>query len=330
MPSSDLPDPTAKSGSSEGESGGDEGAKDSEGARKEAGDRLKKAGDKIAKAGEKLGSSGSTGKEDELAEEDSENGDDGDGNGDDPLSEDVLAAQEALREALEDAGIALEEAGELLENAATEEEMMAAAEALARARVVVIVTAEELERVLEAEGEDADDDPLYDEAREALYDANLAIVIGGDSLHILDGLPDLPGESDESEEDKGRINDLESELDEALVVFDSTIQDARGKVMQPGAPPASPQIGTMPGKVPTQKSDAPTAADAPGAGGSGNSKPQEVASASLPSSPDDLPSAQDDDIVAKQLREAAVAESDPELRDKLWDEYRRYKEGSAN
>lgn len=33
----------------------------------------------------------------------------------------------------------------------------------------------------------------------------------------------------------------------------------------------------------------------------------------------------DDDIVARQLREAAEAETDPELREKLWEEYRRYK-----
>ena len=32
-----------------------------------------------------------------------------------------------------------------------------------------------------------------------------------------------------------------------------------------------------------------------------------------------------DDIVAKQLREAALAEEDPVLRERLWDEYRKYK-----
>lgn len=42
--------------------------------------------------------------------------------------------------------------------------------------------------------------------------------------------------------------------------------------------------------------------------------------------PDDIPEAQDDDIVARQLREAAENEPDPELRERLWEEYRRYKE----
>jgi len=34
----------------------------------------------------------------------------------------------------------------------------------------------------------------------------------------------------------------------------------------------------------------------------------------------------DDDIVARQLREAAEKETDPELKKKLWEEYRKYKE----
>lgn len=40
---------------------------------------------------------------------------------------------------------------------------------------------------------------------------------------------------------------------------------------------------------------------------------------------DPVPGAADDDIVARQLREAAESETDPELRAKLWEEYRRYK-----
>jgi hypothetical protein len=41
--------------------------------------------------------------------------------------------------------------------------------------------------------------------------------------------------------------------------------------------------------------------------------------------PDDIAVIMDDDIVAKQLREAALAEEDPELRERLWEEYRKYK-----
>ncbi len=35
-----------------------------------------------------------------------------------------------------------------------------------------------------------------------------------------------------------------------------------------------------------------------------------------------------DDIVARQLREAAEKETDPELKEKLWEEYRKYKQGA--
>lgn len=41
--------------------------------------------------------------------------------------------------------------------------------------------------------------------------------------------------------------------------------------------------------------------------------------------PPDVGDGTDDDIVARQLRQAAMEEDDPELREKLWDEYRRYK-----
>ncbi|MCW8126509.1 hypothetical protein OQE62_07970, partial [Microbulbifer halophilus] len=41
--------------------------------------------------------------------------------------------------------------------------------------------------------------------------------------------------------------------------------------------------------------------------------------------PADIPDGDDDDVVARQIREAATRESDPELREKLWEEYRKYK-----
>lgn len=41
--------------------------------------------------------------------------------------------------------------------------------------------------------------------------------------------------------------------------------------------------------------------------------------------PTDIPSGNDDDVVARQLREAAMREPDPAVREKLWDEYRKYK-----
>ena len=40
--------------------------------------------------------------------------------------------------------------------------------------------------------------------------------------------------------------------------------------------------------------------------------------------PEDIPVMVDDDIIARQLREAALSEEDPALRERLWEEYRKY------
>ena len=40
--------------------------------------------------------------------------------------------------------------------------------------------------------------------------------------------------------------------------------------------------------------------------------------------PDDIPDLVSEDVVSKQLREAAISEEDPELRERLWEEYRNY------
>jgi hypothetical protein len=57
-------------------------------------------------------------------------------------------------------------------------------------------------------------------------------------------------------------------------------------------------------------------------GAAGGSGPGATGSDRVPA---DIGDGSDDDIVARQLREAAMAEEDPELREKLWEEYRRYR-----
>ena len=44
--------------------------------------------------------------------------------------------------------------------------------------------------------------------------------------------------------------------------------------------------------------------------------------------PPGTPDGNDEDVVARQLREAAEKETDPVLKKKLWEEYRKYKEGT--
>lgn len=57
-----------------------------------------------------------------------------------------------------------------------------------------------------------------------------------------------------------------------------------------------------------------------GGGAQGGSGPRDL--------PADIPDGRDDDIVARQLREAAMKETDPELRARLWEEYRKYKQST--
>jgi hypothetical protein len=58
-----------------------------------------------------------------------------------------------------------------------------------------------------------------------------------------------------------------------------------------------------------------------GGGAGGGSGPNTV--------PADIPDGKDDDVVARQLREAAMSETDTELREKLWQEYRNYKKSAG-
>lgn len=52
---------------------------------------------------------------------------------------------------------------------------------------------------------------------------------------------------------------------------------------------------------------------------------QSPASARNGAVPKDIPAANNDDAIAAQIRLAAESETDPEIREKLWNEYRKYK-----
>ncbi|MGB5339875.1 MAG: hypothetical protein WBO06_12355 [Gammaproteobacteria bacterium] len=71
--------------------------------------------------------------------------------------------------------------------------------------------------------------------------------------------------------------------------------------------------------------------NAGGAGGTSagaGAGPGEQRQAGRQGTPADIPDGSDDDVVARQLREAAEKETDPELKKKLWEEYRKYKRGT--
>jgi hypothetical protein len=70
----------------------------------------------------------------------------------------------------------------------------------------------------------------------------------------------------------------------------------------------------------------------PESGAAGDQQPSGAAGGGTQSGargqPADIPDGSDDDLVARQLREAAEKETDPELKKKLWEEYRKYKQGT--
>ncbi|HEY8569319.1 hypothetical protein [Microbulbifer sp.] len=88
-------------------------------------------------------------------------------------------------------------------------------------------------------------------------------------------------------------------------------------------PPAPPPGGGQPGDGPEENNSSgqATGPGLPTKGRKGEFDHTNTATVV----PADIPTGDDDDVVARQIREAATRESDPELREKLWEEYRKYK-----
>ncbi|NOR50855.1 MAG: hypothetical protein GQ530_07495 [Desulfuromonadales bacterium] len=97
-------------------------------------------------------------------------------------------------------------------------------------------------------------------------------------------------------------------------------EGTEGDAVAAGSPDGqTDRSGTAPG---TQSSDRGAQSSGGGRGGTGDA----VTDHSRYGAPGGkLPPPEDDDIVARQLREAAEKEPDPELKQKLWEEYWKYK-----
>lgn len=143
------------------------------------------------------------------------------------------------------------------------------------------------------------------------------------------------------------IGELDAELDASIAVFDGMILSERAKaeavkatfddgsdtgIDQSGESlfeegdlsEGLPGYGEFPGTAETDQDTDETHAgttNQPAA----NTTTSAPAGSSTGTVPEDIGSGGDDDIVARQIREAATNEKDPVLREKLWDEYRKYK-----
>lgn len=124
---------------------------------------------------------------------------------------------------------------------------------------------------------------------------------------------------------------LEADLQKRLSEFDEQMRKARQDAATRGAAGGGTSAGAGARPLPPPTSGAGGQADrSSGLGNTpditGTTQPGEYRGAVGPT-PSGLPDARDDDIVARQLREAASRESDPVLQEKLWEEYRKYRKG---
>ncbi len=131
---------------------------------------------------------------------------------------------------------------------------------------------------------------------------------------------------------------LEQKLDERFADFDRLLLREREFLNEKQKEQGEPQTSGGSGAAGGEGLDGLEGLDGIATGDSGsqenNSSTQHTAGQnSYPSdntninTPPDLANSKGDDVIARQLREAAQKEKDPVLREKLWDEYRKYKSG---
>ena len=251
-----------------------------------------------------------------------------------PLEEGIRETQHAL----ERAAVTLQTAGRLVETARSQEAATEAEAELTNARVAIIVAEQnlvELKELLQDTAQLNDDIVAVVSASEvALQEANVAVVLASEILgvgHVSTSRTE--GNKGELKTNEG-LSQLDKELQESLDIFDDTLVE-RKRILSDSTPaPVQARKDPSSGIATdvSEESEVTVASNDLGVergekGGltleQGDYK--EIVNSSEESVPEDIPEAQGDDIVAKQLREAALAESDPVVKKKLWEEYRRYR-----
>ena len=136
-----------------------------------------------------------------------------------------------------------------------------------------------------------------------------------------------------------RASELDGDLDEWLAEFDAmllreqkVLEQERGEASAAAASAGSEaETASAAGGAADQEEGG---ANRSSGGEAGSYQPEgnqgEVDEEMASRVPPDVADGSDDDIVARQLREAAMKEDDPELREKLWDEYRKYKKSGSD
>ena len=125
---------------------------------------------------------------------------------------------------------------------------------------------------------------------------------------------------------------LDRQLEESTRDFDGIIYDEEQRQREAARERAAQTAQTAGSAVDPTESEEPdfgggmasAGSGSVGGGIGGRSGAPPTDGAKYPPPPD-IPNGNDDDVVARQLREAAMREPDPAIREKLWAEYRKYK-----
>lgn len=152
--------------------------------------------------------------------------------------------------------------------------------------------------------------------------------------------PGSPPRMPVGQTDEERRAQLERQLDASLADFDGRLlQERRESSSETAAGGESNAAGGIAAGVSdgSGQGASESSASVENTSGRGATPDDQIATAPennqgpLPpgAPPADIPSGHDDDIVARQLREAAENETDPVLKEKLWQEYRDYKNATA-
>jgi len=125
---------------------------------------------------------------------------------------------------------------------------------------------------------------------------------------------------------------LDRQLEESTRDFDGIIYDEEQRQREAARERAAQTAQTAGSAIDPTESEEPNfgggmaraGSGSVGGGIGGRSSAPPTDGAKYPPPPD-IPNGNDDDVVARQLREAAMREPDPAIREKLWAEYRKYK-----
>ncbi|MEM6810049.1 MAG: hypothetical protein AAF574_12495, partial [Pseudomonadota bacterium] len=160
---------------------------------------------------------------------------------------------------------------------------------------------------------------------------------GGDGTEGPGGYGGGDGQGGQPGEGPGGTGTLEDEFERSLGDFDGMIAGEQEDVTQVqrdtggfGGEDDGRVVGLGKQGQGTRTSGGIVVANDGGGGGNGDGAGEVSSVEAIPDeilaerTPEDIPDPVYDDIVSRQLREAALAEEDPVIREKLWDEYRKY------